>query len=425
MVIVITIMMVTIIVPRAEAELAKRAGKHLLIYGRRKVGKTYIATNFLDHDIYVLVRRGGGIYVEGFGPSNIDSYEQFLGFLRSWLKDGKRVVLDEFQRLPRTFLDELQTMSLGGQLILTGSSMHIVKDVISPHSPILGLFSEIRVSLIKPLDIFRSLTDHVAPTVAFALSPYLRDPWTIPYFKGDRTSIGDILLTSKEVVRALIGEIFLEEDKSLSEVYEGIIRSLSVGKWSFGEISDHLYSRKVLDRPDPHAIRPYFNNMEAMDLVKRVPIFGKKEFRYFITSPIMELGFMLDERYNFFQQDLTAHRMDEVVTAAHPFHVERFCGELFSQVYDGVYNYFYSKDFDIDFIITRGKKPVASGEVKWTQKPTQSDIDKFLERTRHIQGDKIFFSKKAVDDPRVISITPSNLLDWIGKSKNWHGGSKK
>ena len=418
MVTAITIIMVTISIPRAETQIAKRIGKHLLIYGRRKVGKTYMVKNFLEHDIYLFVRRGGGIYVEGFGPTNIDSYEQFLGLLRAWLREGKRVVLDEFQRLPEGFIETLQTSELGGQLILTGSSLHIVKDVISPRSPLLGLFSEVRVSLIRPLDILEGLMAHVQPQTAFELSPYLRDPWTIPYFRGESTSIGDILQTSKESIRALIGEVFLEEDKGLSAVYEGIIRSLATGKRGFGEISDSLYSRKVIDKPDPHGVRPYFNNMEAMDLVKRVPIFAKKEFRYLITSPIMELGFMLDEKYNFFQQDLSTEKIAEVAKSALPFHVERFCGEMFAQVYDGVYNYFYSRDFDIDFIISRGKKVVASGEVKWTGRPTEGDVAKFLERTKHLSGEKIFFSKKQVDDPMVISLTPSNVLGWVKKRKD-------
>lgn len=412
MVTAITIMAITMMIPRSEATIARRAGRHLLIYGRRKVGKTFLVRNFLKHDVYVLVRRGGGFYIEGVPLAGVESYDQFLGLLRGWLAEGKRVVVDEFQRLPGDFLDTLQTFEPKGQLILTGSSFHIVREVISHRSPVLGMFSEVRVSLMSPLDIFRGLVKHAAPMTAFELSPFLRDPWTLPYFRGRATSIPDILLLSREAVRALLGEVFLEEEKGLSAVYEGIIRTLAGGKWNLGEVADSLYSRKVLAKPDPHLVRPYFNNMEKMDLVRRIPVFGKKEFRYILRSPIMELGFMLDERYNFFQQDLSSRRMEEVVKAALPFHIERFCGEFFAQLYDGVQEYFYSGDFDIDFIITRGGRPVASGEVKWTAKPSRGDVDLFLERTRHIPGDRIFFSKVAVRDDRVISLTPSSLLNW-------------
>jgi hypothetical protein len=61
MVTAITITMVTINIPRIETQILKRVGKHLLIYGRRKVGKTFMVGNCLDHDIYLFVKRGGGI----------------------------------------------------------------------------------------------------------------------------------------------------------------------------------------------------------------------------------------------------------------------------------------------------------------------------------------------------------------------------
>jgi hypothetical protein len=131
----------------------------------------------------------------------------------------------------------------------------------------------------------------------------------------------------------------------------------------------------------------------------------------------MEMGFMLDEKFDFFQTDISAGRVGEITGPSVPMHIERFCGELFAQIYQGVYNYFYSKDFDIDFIITRGKRAIASGEVKWTASPSRGDVEKFLDRTRHIPGDKIFFSKRTVDDPRVISLSPSTVLPWARKKR--------
>ncbi|MDG6221575.1 MAG: hypothetical protein QCI38_09050, partial [Candidatus Thermoplasmatota archaeon] len=178
------------------------------------------------------------------------------------------------------------------------------------------------------------------------------------------------------------------------------------------EIANLLYSRKIIDKPDPHFIRPYFNTMEEMDLVKRLPMHGKKEFMYMLKSPIMELGFMLDEKYNFFQQDISSHTMKAELASRTPLHVEQFCGELFAEAYDGRYEYFYTRDFDTDFIITRGSKVLAVGEVKWGEKAGAGDIDLFLERTKHLPGERILFSKKAVKDKRITSLTPENLTAW-------------
>lgn len=405
-------MMVTTIINRYETDIAKKAKKYLLIYGRRKVGKTFMVKNFLKYDIYILIKKGGGMYLEGGPVKNLDSYRQFTEFLSSWLSEDKIVVIDEFQRLPEEFLEFLQLQYPNGRVILTGSSFHIIKDVISQKSPILGLCSDLRLSLISPLDIFNGLVKILNKQSAFELSPYFSDPWVIPYLSKNENYIEDILLLSKSTVSALIGEVFLEEEKRLTQVYEGIIRSLALGKWKLGLMADLLYSRGVLKKPDQHLVKPYLKNMEAMDLVKRIPIFDKKEFKYMIKSPIMELSFALDEKYNFFLQDISRNTLKEEISNILPKHIERFAGEFFAQIYDGTYEYFYSKDFDIDFIIKRGKKVLAVGEVKWT-KPRKNDINDFISRTKHIPGDKILFSKIKVDDTRVVSLTPDNILEWI------------
>ena len=143
---VITIIVVT----RKHTEKLNNLSTYTLIYGRRKVGKTFLVKNFIDHDIYFIVKRGGGIIAEDESITNIDSFEVFLEKLRSELRDGKTVVIDEFQRLPDEFLDHVQSIHPKGRLILTGSSFHVMKDILSPNSPILGMISEFKLSLISP-----------------------------------------------------------------------------------------------------------------------------------------------------------------------------------------------------------------------------------------------------------------------------------
>jgi hypothetical protein len=414
MVMAITIMVITMKIERREAIIASKTSGNLVIYGRRKVGKTFMVKNHLKPDIYALVKRGGGFYMEGAPFPALDSYEQFLQLIPEWVRDGKTLAIDEFQRLPPDFIDFLQTVSGKGRIILTGSSFHVVRNVISSGSPILGLYSDLRLSLISPTDIIAGLSRGNDRITAFGLSPYLRDPWTLPFHKPGVTELKDILNLSRGAIRALIGEVFLEEDKKLSYVYEGIIRALCLRKWKLAEISDLLFSRKIIDKPDPHLIRPYFNTMEEMDLVRRIPIHGKKEFMYTLKSPIMELGFMLDERYNFFQQNISDKVMEKELAERIPHQMEQFCGDMFAEIYDGRFEYFYSRDFDIDFIITRGKRVMASGEVKWGEQPGRRDIDRFLERTRHLKGDRIVFSRKPIKDDRVISLAPDNLAEWTG-----------
>ncbi|MFW6048526.1 MAG: AAA family ATPase [Candidatus Natronoplasma sp.] len=410
-------MITIIVVTRNHTKRLNELSNYTLIYGRRKVGKTFLVKNFIDHDLYFIVKRGGGIIVEDDSIRNIDSFEVFLERLRSELKNGKTVVVDEFQRLPEEFLDHVQSLHPQGRLILTGSSFHVIKDILSPNSPILGLVSEFKLSLISPDNVFTELGTHIDPKKAFELSPYLRDPWTFQYFKEDETDLKDILFFSKRSIPSLTGEIFLEEERTLSEVYEGIIRSLALGRWKLKEIADLLYSRGLIDQPDPSNIRPYFKNMMSMDLVSRIPLHHKKGYRYTIKSPIMELGYLLDERYNFFEEDIPERRLKKVIDDHVPKHVERYCGDLFAELYEGKYEYHYSSDFDIDFIITQDSDVLAVGEVKWTENVSRKDVERFMECTEYLSGDKIFFSKKEFEIEDVISLTPEKLFDLLKDEK--------
>ena len=410
---VITIIVVT----RNHTKKLNDLSNYTLIYGRRKVGKTFLVKNFIEHDLYFIVKRGGGIIAEDDSISNIDSFELFLERLRSELKDEKTVVVDEFQRLPDEFLDHVQSLHPQGRLILTGSSFHVMKDILSPNSPILGLVSEFKLSLISPDNVFKELATHIDKNKAFELSPYLRDPWTFQYFKERKTSLEDILFFSKRSIPSLTGEVFLEEERTLSEIYEGIIRSLALGRWKLKEIADLIHSRGLIDQPDPSNIRPYFKNMMSMDLVSRIPLHHKKGYRYTIKSPIMELGYLLDEKYNFFEGDISDKRLKKVINDNIPKHIERYCGDLFAELYEGKYEYHYSSEFDIDFIITQDDKVLAAGEVKWTDNVQKKDVEKFIERTEYLPGEKIFFAKKEFDIEGVISLTPKKLFGLLDSEK--------
>lgn len=411
--------MVTVIsVPRKEVGLARRIDGNLLIYGRRKVGKTYLIKNYLDYTVYMTVKRGGGIHIEGMPLKELDDYNQFKDILTGLIGEGKTVVIDEFQRLPDEFLDFLSILDEGGRLILSGSSFHLVKRVFTPKSPVLGMFSEMKLSLISPSDIYLALSAHTDPLKAYELSPYLRDPWSIRYFKGKETKVEDIVYFSRNAVRALVGEAFLEEDRNLSAVYEAVIRQLSRGKWKLKEIADVLHGRGMIPRSDASLIRPYIRNMEEMDIIGRQRIHGKNEFRYMLRSPIMELSFYLDEKIDFFDGETDIKQVEKVIRERIPRHIEVFTGHLMAELYGGRFEYFYTSDFDIDFIITRGSGVVACGEVKWKEDVEKSDIERFKERTRHLGGKKIIFSKNEIEVPGVVSITPENLREILGHGWN-------
>jgi len=404
--------MVTLKFHRQEVDLAKRSNTNLLIYGRRKVGKTFMIKEYLDYDVYLLVKRGGDIHVEGAAVDKIGIYNDLLKLLASWIEGEKTVVIDEFQRLPDDFLDYLQALPRKGRIILTGSSFKVVRDVISPRSPILGLYSDLKLSLMSPKDILSGLMSVTEPERAIELAPYLRDPWMIPFFKDGKGSLTDVLQLSKLGIRGLIGEVFLEEERTMSQIYEGIIRSLALDHWKLGDISNRLHGRKLIEKPNPQSIRPYIQNMVLMDLVSKIPIHRRNEYYYRLRSPIMELGYYLDERMDMFQTDLPEKVLKNECSKKLPRHIEHFFGEFMAQIYGGRYEYFYTSDFDIDFIVVRGKKVLASGEVKWAA-PAQKDIDKLIERTKHLPGDKVLITKSPIESDGVRVLTPKDIKAMI------------
>ena len=132
----VTVTMVTLItVPRKEVKSVRDSKGWTLIYGRRKVGKTYLVRNFIKHDLYILVKRGGGALITGGPLKRTEDYDQVTEIVINELKNNKTVVVDEFQRLPGDFMDSLQMCYPKGKLSLLGSSMHVAREITSRKSP--------------------------------------------------------------------------------------------------------------------------------------------------------------------------------------------------------------------------------------------------------------------------------------------------
>lgn len=406
----VTVTMVTgMAITRDVLDSIKGIDIWMLVYGRRKVGKTYLIRNFLSHDEYILIKRGGGALFETGSKRSFDDNEIAMDMIIDRVESGKVVVVDEFQRLPTEFIDRLQMVHPRGQVILMGSSFKIAKDLLSSKSPLLGLLAEVKMTLMKPSEIVMGLSEHMNPEDAIELGTYLRDPWTIPYFSGTPDdTILRILKHSREAIPALIGEIFLSEERYLSRVYEGILRSLSNGKTTLKEVADQLHSRGLIASNDPSSIRQYISNMESMDLIQRIPVNNRKGNYYSVRSKIMDLYFYIDEKYGF---DLEGMELaNEVYHERSPRHIESFIGEILAQILKGSFQYRMDKDSEVDIIITRRNRTILVGEVKWSEKVKKSDIRKFLRKVEDLDCRKVLITKKKFDTDEVECLTPDDLI---------------
>lgn len=387
------------IVKRDEAGEIKGIRGWVLIYGRRKVGKTFLIKNFLDYDVFFRVNRDGSVSAEKFAISRISSMDEFGRAVRELLSSGKAVVIDEFQRLPEPVIEGIASVHPKGRLVLSGSSMRVIKKLFGEKSPLLGLAMQYRLGLIRPANMLRELSKRMGAGKSVELAPYLADAWTIPFLRdegGSAEAIYGLLKYSKFTVPALVGEIFTEEEREFTRVYEAALRLIGAGEWDYKSIASILADRKLIERADSSLVLPYIKNMVDMGLVESLPLYSSKKKRYRLASPVMEAFFYLADRYGFEEADVSFEEAGPTVEKLRNLAIQHFIGGLFAWAYGGKQEYYVTPSNELDFIITVRNKPVLVGEVKWG-KYDKSDIKKFRDKSAFIEAEKVFITKKKLE----------------------------
>ena len=381
---------------RDEVDEIKGIKGWTLIYGRRKVGKTFLIKNFLEYDVFFRVNRDGSISAEKFLISTINNMDDFSRTVHELLSKGNTVVIDEFQRLPELILEKISQAHPNGKFILSGSSMRVIKKISGSKSPLLGLTMQYKLGLIKPVNILRELSKELDIIQAIEIAPYLADAWTIPFYKKENDSaksIYELLRYSKLTIPALVGEIFTEEERSFTKVYEAVLRLIGSREWNYKNIASLLAARKVIENADSSLIIPYIKNMVEMGLVEELPVFSSKKKMYRLASPIMEAFYYLDDKYNFEETDVSFKESEPAIESLRNFAIQNFIADLFAAEFGGRKEYYVSASNELDFIITMRNKPVLVGEVKWG-KYSLGDVKKFEEKSAFVGAERVFITKK-------------------------------
>lgn len=120
---------------RDESDEIKKINGWILIYGRKKVGKTFLIKNFLDYDVFFRINRDGSILAEKFAISIINNMDDFSRAVSQLLLADKKVVIDEFQRLPESVIERISTLHPDGKVIFSCSSMRVIKKLFGNKSP--------------------------------------------------------------------------------------------------------------------------------------------------------------------------------------------------------------------------------------------------------------------------------------------------
>ena len=362
----------------------------LIVYGRRKTGKTFLLRNLCKFDIYFLVKKDLSVFVEGEQITLEDMSKK----VKEYLASGKSVVIDEFQRLDESLLEGFTVMHPKGKLVLSGSSMRIIKKIFEPNSALLGFFTPMKVTFISPVDMLKGLKRKTTASQAIEIATFAREPWLIPLYNGENITdfVYKIVTRSRFIISSLIGEIFSEEERELGRKYEAILRLIGSGVWNTNDIASLLYSRGIIPDASVTNIIQYLRNLEEMELVESIKIHKSKKNFYRLSSPIMNVYYYLDSRYNISSREISLDEIKPTLEKLINLEIQNFIADFFAQTENGRKEYYISSEKEFDFIITKRNRLEIIGEVKW-KKAESKDINRFTESSRDFGGRKIIIFK--------------------------------
>jgi hypothetical protein len=275
----------------------------------------------------------------------------------------------------------------------------------------LGFLKEHKIGLIHPDDIIKKLS--LDNMVDYAT--YLRDPWLIPNMEGSDIlhDLYNVLTGVRYTIPALLGEIFHEEDRTISEIFEGILGAIGSGHGKPSEIASILYNRGIISRDAPSQIAPYIKNLIDMDILKQIRIFKKKRAIYKMVSPIFSIYYYMNDKYGLERGLPPFSVVENNLIRAHSFSVEDFIVSALASSFKGELRYSFEPEID-GIIVDRRERVLAIIEVKWGR-ISSNDIDKYLEKIEElgINGKRILVTKDSIQSNEISVLDPRKLRNII------------
>lgn len=408
-----------------ERRLNSGKAEFIVVYGRRRVGKTALLLEF--------IRRNGGIYLlaretskldnlkrfserlaESFGDELLrknpfQSWDAFFEYLHQKSREKRVVVMiDEFPYLVKgdrslpSILQEYWDLKFSKEelyLVICGSSVSMMEKLLGYRSPIYGR----RTGQLKlhPLDFFNarsflpkySMEEFVeaysilggtpAYLLEFSDDKSLEENLSDYYFKPDSFLYGDAFFVLREE---------LDEPRNYFAIMEAIAR----GKTTLGEIMAETGLERSL-------IGKYLSVLIELELVRReTPVTASRKSRrgrYYINDPYFTFWF----RYVHPNIDLIETNQGELlvnkVVDDLPAHVGRIFEDVVRQLIfklnkAGVFRFtkigrWWHKKEEIDLVaLDEGEKRALFIEVKWKElrEKDGSRILRDLERKSELVG---------------------------------------
>ena len=396
----------------------ERSFNAVIIYGRRRVGKTELIKQFLKNKkaIYFLatdesmnenLKELKRLFAEITGKDyllRLDAgFSDLFRYLQDEIKDEKIVIaIDEFPYLlnlnkgilstfQKIIDEELKDTQV--TLLITGSSMGIMEtDVLGYKSPLYGRDLNVwKVAQFQFKDIhawFKILDKALEAYFIFGNIPYY-----LKFFDPEKPIDENIRQNMLTKGRNLYDEplILLRQEFRESRVYTSILKYISLGYTSMGK----LCSATGLDKSN---ISKYLSSLEETHIIKHiVPIGMKRNGIYDITDPFIRFWFRfvyprrndlelgnIDAVMNDINKDLTMY-------IGHIF--ENLCEELLrTKLFEEFENYnqigrWWHKDKEIDIVaLNEQTKEIMFVECKWQNSVNAERIlVELKEKSKYVQ----------------------------------------
>jgi len=379
-----------------------------LVYGRRKVGKTYILEHYVSHDVYMAVRLDGSIWVRGLDVDHLGAVADVPRVVNRLLTEGRTVVIDEFQRLPMWVLEDIARSHPSGRLILSGSSMRVSREMMGRNSPLLALLRPFRIGPVSPSDLLLDLSSAFSPTKAVEHAPVLRDPWTVPFFE-ERDPLKHLVEMLPHLVPGLVGEIFSADERELTRTYSAILAIVGSGDGDPKAIATKMHERGITATGASSNVIPYMNNMVEMGMLERTKVYGKRKHLYSIPSFPITLFYYLDSRYSISDGGVPFAGIRPTAENVLRTGIESFIADLLVEVVGGRKELIKTSDREIDVLVTVRGRPTLVGEVKWGR-AGRSDVGRFLGKVEGISCRKVFVCPRRIEAEGVEVLTPGDLV---------------
>lgn len=456
-----------------ERERARAGPSLVVIYGRRRVGKStlilralegvphiyYQATRVTDADNQELFKRAAQrVLGDDAILAGLSGWESLLGYCRRLSETtlpGLTVVLDEFPYLVdanRALPSIVQkawdaTRSSGSplKLVLCGSAISFMEALLAERNPLHGRQSAeldvMPLPLREAAEFFPewSVKDRLQAYGIFGGMPYylsLCDP--------DRAlaeNIRELILADGAPLREEPDHLLQAELQNVAR-YASILRAVADGCTKRSEIMNRVLAKGE----EGISLTPYFQKLEALRLIRTEVSLDVRDpdrsrnTRYLLEDPFLTFHFRFVLPY---RSALEADQAEAVFAEAIAPRLDEYMGERFEDMcrqYVRLHaaehlpsaarevGRIWAADYDIDVAGTLLNGDRVAGECKWWQRPVGRNIlDRLRETSRsnryyraEVRTHDLLFSKSgfteelnrvADADRSVILIDPPRLLD--------------